>query len=421
MQLILLIISFILYFSISLVGQTNITLSNSVNLINLDSSFIVIKGNLTIKNNSLIRNKGNISLTKDWNNNSGNSGVDTSYNGHIIFNGQTQNIAGSSPTIFNNIQLENDTKVALQDFYIEESIHLLNTVLETNDNLITILNPTPDILTWQNSYISTQEIEGYFIRFTNSLSDYAFPVGNVDLENQMRVVELEPNSTNLSSFGVGLSTTSPSDETGISAAGSTAPFPIENKAIDIKALNTSFYHRIHQFSGSTEAKSKIYFQQSDDNNEITFRSVANWKSSNNEWQNDDFIISNSDSIITNYNTPTSVAISNNVLDNQDDIYILSGINLIFPNSFTPNNDGYNDFFEIGYLSEEYPENELTIYNRWGEVVFKASPYLNDWDGISTSKGLKLMGNKLPEDTYFYTLTLDSNTPPIKKYLELVID
>ena len=117
MQLILLITSIIFYFSINLIGQTNTVLTNTVNLINLDSSFIVIKGNLTIKNNSLIKNNGNISLTKDWNNNSGNSGVDTSYNGHIIFNGQTQNIAGSSPTIFNNIEFHtNSAKTSLHVF-----------------------------------------------------------------------------------------------------------------------------------------------------------------------------------------------------------------------------------------------------------------------------------------------------------------
>lgn len=419
MRIFLLIIYFL--FSINLIGQTNVVLKNSVNLINFDSSFIVIKGNLTINNNSLIKNDGNISLTKDWFNNSGNSGIDTSKNGIFIFNGSTQYIAGYTPTIFNNIKLENDTKVALQDFYIEDSIHLLNTILETHDNLITLLNPNPDILTWHNSYISSQEIEGYFIRFTNTLSEYVFPVGNIGLENQMRVVELKPISTNLSSFGVGLSTTSPSDETGISAAGSIAPFPIENKAFDIRALNTTFYHRINQFSGTTKAKAKIYFQQSDDNNQITYRSVANWSSINNEWQNNDFIITNSDSIITNYNIPSSIAISENTLNNQDDIYTLSGINLVFPNSFTPNNDGYNDFFEIDYLIEEFPENEITIYNRWGETIFQSSPYLNDWDGTSTSKGLKLIGNHLPEDTYFYILKLDKNTPPIKKYIELIRD
>ncbi len=403
------------------IGQTHAIITDNTQLVNLDSSFFVVKGNVLVKNNSAIKNNGNIYLTNNWTNNSGTGALTTNSYGKVSFNGLSQSIDGSSPTSFYRLKLENDTKTALQNFEIKDSLELNNTILETNDNQISLSNPNTNALTWSNSFISTSNIEGYFIRSTNSTATYPFPVGNSDLENQMRVIELTPNSSDSSVFGVGLSTTSPSNEIGISAAGSSAPYPIENKAIDIKTINTSFYHKIHQFSGNTEANSKIYFQQSDDHDEITYRSVANWNSNDNEWQNNDFIISPVDSIITSYNIPTAVAISNNTLTNTDDIYALTGINLIFPNSFTPNNDGYNDVFEIEYLSEEYPENEITIYNRWGEIVFKASPYLNNWDGTSSSKGLKLMGNTLPEDTYFYTLTLDKNSPPIKKYIELILD
>lgn len=403
------------------IGQTETAVIGNTKLINLDSSFIIVKGNLTLKNNSKIKNNGNVVITNNWVNNSTTSGVDSNSYGKVIFNGQNQSIGGASETSFYKLKLENDTKTALQSFTIKDSLELNNTVLETNNNYITLTNPSPNIFTWTNSYVSTSDIAGYFIRSTNSTNSYPFPVGESNLENQLRVVEIIPNSTDSSSFGVGLSTTHPSSENGTSAAGVLAPFPIENKAIDIKAINTNFYHKIHQFSGNTEAKSKIYFQQSDDNNEITYRSVANWNSDENEWQNSDYIITSLDSIITSYNIPTSVAISNNYLINNVDIYTLSGINLIFPNSFSPNNDGYNDLFEIGYLSEEYPENEITIYNRWGEIIFTASPYLNNWDGTSSSKGVKLMGNILPEDTYFYTLTLDKNSPPIKKYIELIRD
>jgi len=68
--------------------------------------------------------------------------------------------------------------------------------------------------------------------------------------------------------------------------------------------------------------------------------------------------------------------------------------------FSPNGDGVNDEWEIKDLPAE---NELQIFNRWGNVVFEAKPYNNDWDGTSRNDEL------LPTATYFYILKLnDSN-------------
>ncbi len=47
----------------------------------------------------------------------------------------------------------------------------------------------------------------------------------------------------------------------------------------------------------------------------------------------------------------------------------------------------------------YPDNELIIFNRWGDVVYRAAPYQNDWDGTAN-------GQVLPEGTYYWVLKLD---------------
>lgn len=67
------------------------------------------------------------------------------------------------------------------------------------------------------------------------------------------------------------------------------------------------------------------------------------------------------------------------------------------NTFTPNNDGSNDFFHIENL-EYYPINLLTIYNRDGHVVYQKNNYQNNWDG-------KYYGKDLPAATYYYVLTI----------------
>jgi len=65
--------------------------------------------------------------------------------------------------------------------------------------------------------------------------------------------------------------------------------------------------------------------------------------------------------------------------------------LIIPNVFTPNGDGVNDYFFIPGL-DTYSENEITIINRWGNVVYEKKNYQGDWTG-----------NGLPEGTYYYVL------------------
>ena len=92
------------------------------------------------------------------------------------------------------------------------------------------------------------------------------------------------------------------------------------------------------------------------------------------------------------------------------------IKLEIPEAFSPNEDGLNDKFIILGL-EEYPDNEITIYNRWGAKVYYASPYNNKWTGINYEGAS--FGDKLPEGTYYYVLQLhDKENQVIKGYFYL---
>jgi gliding motility-associated-like protein len=65
--------------------------------------------------------------------------------------------------------------------------------------------------------------------------------------------------------------------------------------------------------------------------------------------------------------------------------------LVIPNTFTPNNDGHNDTWEIPNIGN-YPGNEISILNRWGNELYRMTNYDNKWDG-----------KDLDEGTYFYVV------------------
>ena len=72
-----------------------------------------------------------------------------------------------------------------------------------------------------------------------------------------------------------------------------------------------------------------------------------------------------------------------------------------PNTFTPNDDEYNQVFKP-IISGAYKPNSyhLTLFNRWGEVVFESSDPNYGWDGM--------YGNERAQfGTYTWKLSLDA--------------
>ncbi|GAA3937383.1 tandem-95 repeat protein [Chitinophaga oryziterrae] len=71
-------------------------------------------------------------------------------------------------------------------------------------------------------------------------------------------------------------------------------------------------------------------------------------------------------------------------------------NLDVPNVITPNGDGNNDKLVIKGL-EKYSQNEIIIFNRWNNVLYKSRNYQGDWDGQGLNAG-----------TYYYTLKVQES-------------
>ena len=86
---------------------------------------------------------------------------------------------------------------------------------------------------------------------------------------------------------------------------------------------------------------------------------------------------------------------------------------------TPNGDMLNDNFEILGI-ENYPNNKVIIFNRWGNIVWEVKGYINDdparsFEGRSNS-GLLNGGGNLPDGTYYFVINRGDGSAPQKGFL-----
>lgn len=76
------------------------------------------------------------------------------------------------------------------------------------------------------------------------------------------------------------------------------------------------------------------------------------------------------------------------------IDITNDYSVFVPNSFTPNDDGINDVFYVyGFGIKEC---KLSVYDKWGELLFSSESQSKGWDGTYKGEICKL-------DTYVYHL------------------
>ena len=85
--------------------------------------------------------------------------------------------------------------------------------------------------------------------------------------------------------------------------------------------------------------------------------------------------------------------------------------LKMPTGFSPNGDGKNDKFVVHGI-DVYPNNHITIFNRWGNIVYQTDGYNNQWDGYNNN------GEALPASTYFVILEINNKEIVLKGYVDL---
>jgi gliding motility-associated-like protein len=125
---------------------------------------------------------------------------------------------------------------------------------------------------------------------------------------------------------------------------------------------------------------------------------------NYSWFNSSFAIIDSGSTINIRPESTETYIVQGITEfgcvSFDSVYIQVNESLEIPSAFTPDEDGFNDVWNLKELAS-YPKCEVRIFNRWGHTLFESTGYDTPWDGT-------VNGEPLPGGAYFFVIDLKVN-------------
>ncbi|TWI97273.1 gliding motility-associated-like protein [Mucilaginibacter frigoritolerans] len=95
----------------------------------------------------------------------------------------------------------------------------------------------------------------------------------------------------------------------------------------------------------------------------------------------------------------------------DVVSIIVSPKLVVPNTFTPNADGINDYWDIVGL-EAYEHATVDIFTRWGQKVYHSIGYDKPWDGTFNN-------GRLPVGVYYYVIDTKVNGQILSGYITLI--
>ena len=83
--------------------------------------------------------------------------------------------------------------------------------------------------------------------------------------------------------------------------------------------------------------------------------------------------------------------------------------LYIPNTFSPDGNAFNNVFKVAGRNIDLNQFELTIYNRWGEIIFISQDPNIGWDGAIANKGLAPIGTYTYQVVYRFVNASESET------------
>ncbi|MEJ6979206.1 gliding motility-associated C-terminal domain-containing protein [Pedobacter sp. P351] len=389
--------------------SSNAQLVNSDQIITLTANSLVYVSDAFTNTKGTVLNNGKLEVKGNFSNSDLNSFVfDGSSNGVVALSGGTQEVGGATKTVFPDLALSGTgDKFLKTNADVAGVLSLGNKQLHANEFTLHILNPSPnaiirsdDISTPGTGFIST-DLKGNLVRNTNTNLPYIFPLGS-SLSNPAlasvnilyRPLQFKPEDSGVNTFSASLLNYDPTND----------GFDKTKKRDDVRTVSNKYYYLLSQKAGASEVDVTFYQSLVVDQ---TYSQLVNWTNFL-QWEKATPVSLSAGTFEDDLNNGVlNRSISFNFLQPFQNLpfTLSSDIDVVNPftfyNAFSPDGDNKNDTWPINNI-ELYPDNKLSIFNRWGDEVLNIKGYTNDkaWDGGNLQSG-----------TYYYILTATIENQP----------
>ena len=334
-----------------------------------------------------------------------NDGVLNNYIGFAGFysDNEIRIISGTNRISFFNVEID-----ALNNLELQNSLGIRNQLDFINGLVVTPRNNTTisiDFIDY-DMYAGEDDlrhVNGYS-SVKGSTGNFTFPIGDGSLFRPMRI----PNKKQFDLFNGAYFHEDPNFPTTFST-----DFLTDQKQVMLENINDVEFWDL---DGENETRITLTWNDRSDiasiSDNISLLTVVGWSIIENRWVN--LNVLNVTGNLTNGEITSAVFVPDNyeaitigsIVD--DSVSDNDGNNILI----SPNGDSDNEFLIFDEVNQ-YTNNRLTIYNRWGNIVYQTEKYLNNWNGISNGRATINKNDKLPEATYFYYL--ESGNDSIKLY------
>ncbi|MDV7188532.1 gliding motility-associated C-terminal domain-containing protein [Lutibacter sp. TH_r2] len=305
-------------------------------------------------------------------------------------------IAGTNKPIFNNVEVD-----VLDNLYLETSMGVTNTLSFIKGKVETPREDTNISLDFINHEVYGGEgdythVDGYTSVISNG--EFIFPIGDEDSFRPMILT----NPSNGDYFKGAYFKENPNSPTIFSNS-----FDTSKKQLILNKINEEEFWDL---DGTKETTIVLTWDLESNINVLSEKlenlTVVGWSKELNKWEDlgrqnitgdfDEGSIESKEFIPDNYEIITIgsdiFSVASELAENTENHNF----------GISPNGDGINDTFVVEGI-ELRPNNTISIYNRWGALVYSKKGYDNSWGGISDHNLTISRSKGLPSGTYFYVL------------------
>ena len=370
----------------------------------LQGTQVSVLDNLNITSGHSVVNDGELVFKANITNNGAFTYSPSLNTGKLSFEGSDQEISGENLIISNNVLFNNESTLLSGKLEVNNDADFTSGIVNTQDFGGTLVfNELSDHLNTSNvSFVNGQVLR-------NGALDFVFPIGDTDFYRPIAI-------SSLASFNVFSSSYTPENSNDL--------FPHAQKSTVIELIDNREYWELTRTEGEDFAVIEISRDPTTSsveimNADLNALHIVRWDAERNFWLDEGGVVNTDNDAIRTVSNVKGYGIYALAIINTE--VVLPG-NVIVYNNLTPNGDGINDMFMIDGI-EEFPDNKVQIFNRWGAVVYEVSGYNNKDKAFtgSANSGLSIGQGILPSGTYYYTILYTVDNQVVRRLQFLYIN